>query len=94
LSLYTDLLSRGEDPAETLETFDRRGAMAETLYLGLRTAEGVAEGEFRRRFGAGVEETFPEAVRRAGDRLALRDGRWRMDLEGWLLFDHIITGFL
>ena len=94
LARYTAALSRGEDPAETLETFDRRKAMAETLYLGLRTAEGVAEGEFRRRFGAGVEETFPEAVRRAGDRLVLRDGRWRMDLEGWLLFDHIIAGFL
>jgi oxygen-independent coproporphyrinogen-3 oxidase len=94
LAPYTAALSRGEDPAETLETFDRRGAMAETLYLGLRTAEGIDEGEFRRRFNAGVEETFPEAVRRAGDRLVLRDGRWRMDLEGWLLFDHIITAFL
>jgi oxygen-independent coproporphyrinogen-3 oxidase len=94
LNRYADSLARAEDPAETLETFDRRGAMAETLYLGLRTAEGVDDREFRRRFGAGVAEAFPEAVRRAGERLALRDGRWRMDLAGWLLFDHLISGFL
>jgi oxygen-independent coproporphyrinogen-3 oxidase len=94
LARYAHALSRGADPAETLETFERRGAMAETLYLGLRTADGVAEEAFRARFGAGVAEAFPEAVRGAGERLALRDGRWRLDLDGWLLFNHFIAPFL
>ena len=68
--------------------------MAETLYLGLRTESGVAEADFRNRFGAGVAEAFPVAVARAGERLRMADGSWRLDLAGWLLYDHLITPFL
>lgn len=94
LSRYRQCLQQGCDPAETLETFDRQGAMAETLYLGLRCREGVAEEDFRRAFGLGVAEAFPKAVRRCGERLRLVEGRWRFDLQGWLLFDHFISFFL
>lgn len=94
LARYRAALDRGEGPAEVLETFDRHGAMAETLYLGLRTSAGVEEEAFRARFGSGVAAAFPEAVRGAGERLSLRDGRWRLDLDGWLLFDHLIAAFL
>ncbi len=94
LKRYRQQLVRGVDPAELLETFDRRQAMAETLYLGLRTAGGVDDQEFRNRFGAGVAESFPEAVARAGERLFREGERWRLDCSGWLLFDHIIIGFL
>lgn len=91
---YAELLEAERDPAQVLETFDRRGAMAETLYLGLRTSAGVAEAAFRERFGAGVAEAFPGAVRRAGKRLRLEAGSWRFDLSGWLLYDHLIASFL
>lgn len=94
LQSYAAALAAGLDPAEPLESFDRRGAMAETLYLGLRTAEGVSEAEFRARFGCGVGEAFPEAVAQTADHLRLRDGRWRISLDGWLLFDHLILPFL
>ncbi len=94
LSHYAAQLTAGANPTESLETFDRRGAMAETLYLGLRTESGIAEAEFRNYFGAGVAEAFPAAVARAGERLRLVDGSWRLDVEGWLLYDHLITPFL
>lgn len=94
LKRYRQRLIQGRDPAVTLETFDRQGAMAETLYLGLRCREGVADDEFRRQFGMGVAEAFPEAVRRCGERLTFDRGRWRFDLQGWLLFDHFICFFL
>ncbi len=94
LEAFTAALQRGEDPAGTLETFERRGAMAETLYLGLRTAAGVSDEGFRRRFGQGVAEAFPEAVGRAGKHLRLQAGSWRLDVDGWLLFDHLIIPFL
>jgi oxygen-independent coproporphyrinogen-3 oxidase len=95
LRRYAALLAAGQEPSEALEVFDRRGAMAETLYLGLRTADGVGEAEFRDRFDCGIVEAFPEAVRRASPHLALgEDGRWRFDLDGWLLFNHLITPFL
>jgi oxygen-independent coproporphyrinogen-3 oxidase len=94
LERYGERLAASRDPADQLETFDQRGAMAETLYLGLRTAEGVVEAEFRARFGLGVGEAFSEAVAQAGEYLTLRDGRWQLSPEGWLLFDHLITPFL
>ncbi|WP_158516103.1 radical SAM family heme chaperone HemW [Syntrophotalea acetylenivorans] len=94
LDRYRQRLMQGRDPAVTLETFDRQGAMAETLYLGLRCQEGVSDKDFFRQFGLGVAEAFPEAVRRCGQRLTLDAGRWRFDLQGWLLFDHFISFFL
>lgn len=94
LEAYRQALGAGRDPAVTLETFDRRGAMAETLYLGLRCREGVADEDFRRAFGIGVAEAFADALRRCGERLRLVDGRWRFDLQGWLLYDHFISFFL
>lgn len=94
LPLYAERLAAGLDPAEPLESFDQQGAMAETLYLGLRTAEGVSEAEFCARFGCGVAEAFPRAVAQSADHLGLRDGRWRLSPAGWLLFDHLILAFL
>ena len=46
LAVWRAALETGRNPAETLERFDRRGAMCETLYLGLRTAEGVDARRF------------------------------------------------
>ena len=94
LEYFAAALEEGRNPGRTLELFDRCGAMSETLYLGLRTEEGVDETSFRRRFGLGVAEAFPEGVGRAGARLTLAQGRWRLDLDGWLLFDHLISRFL
>jgi oxygen-independent coproporphyrinogen-3 oxidase len=94
LERYCRFLDRGRDPEAFVESFDRRGAMAETLYLGLRTAEGVSEEAFVQRFGQSVADAFPEAVARCEPHLVLEDGRWRMDLNGWLIYDHLITEFL
>jgi oxygen-independent coproporphyrinogen-3 oxidase len=94
LKRYRRMLEFGQDPAALVESFDRRGAMSETLYLGLRTAEGVSEESFTRRFGEGVADAFPEAAARCGRHLVLTDGRWRMELNGWLIYDHLIAAFL
>ena len=95
LQRFAAEIEAGREPSASLELLDRRGAMAETLYLGLRTAAGVDEAAFCARFGCGVAAAFPAAVRRCGERLTLHgDGRWRFDLAGWLLFDHLITPFL
>jgi oxygen-independent coproporphyrinogen-3 oxidase len=94
LTSYRDALAAHRDPVVELETFDRRGAMAETAYLALRCAEGIDEAAFLRRFGIGFAEAFPVAVKRCGPHLICRQGRWRLDLQGWLLFDHLINPFL
>ncbi|AMV70783.1 radical SAM family heme chaperone HemW [Desulfuromonas carbonis] len=94
LAGYAAALRSGQDPATELEQFDRRGAMAETLYLGLRTAAGVDDAAFQDAFGSDVASAFPAALRRCGQRLSRRQGRWVFDLDGWLLYDHLISAFL
>jgi len=93
LAGYADALHHARDPAERLERFDREAAMSETLYLGLRTAAGVAEDAFAARFGVTLGEVFGAARRHCGERLQTDAGRWRLDLEGWLLYDHLIQHF-
>lgn len=94
LGAWEGALRRGEDPLEELESFDRQGAMSETLYLGLRTADGVAEDDFRGRFGLGVEEAFPQEMASLQGRLRREGGRWRFGAEDWLLYDTLICAFL
>ena len=94
LAAYAAALQAGRDPAESLESFDRAGAMAETLYLGLRTRAGVSEAAFRERFACGVAEAYPTAVDRLRPWLALIDGEWRLTVAGWLLYDRLIQEFL
>jgi oxygen-independent coproporphyrinogen-3 oxidase len=94
LERYRSRLQQGADPAERIETFDRRGAMAEMLYLGLRTAEGVSAGLFRERFGDSIEALFPEAIQRCGSCLRRDGDRLHFTLQGWLLYDHLISLFL
>lgn len=94
LDRYRQLLEQGCDPAVILETFDRRGAMAETMYLGLRTAAGVAEADFAARFGESLATAFGPALQRLSGYRCEAQGRWRLSPEGWLLFDHLILPFL
>ena len=94
LALYRQRLAAGIATAESIELCDQQLAMAETLYLGLRTTEGVSDAAFSRRFGRSIAEVFPVAIARCGDRLHHDDGRWYFDLDGWLLYDHLIANFL
>ncbi len=94
LETYIESVSTGLDPSVSLETFDRTGAMAETAYLGLRCTEGVNDAGFFNRFGIRFAEAFPQAIARCKEHLSLQHGHWRLDLRGWLLFDHFISGFL
>ena len=94
LAAYRRTLEMGRDPLVELECFDRAGAMAETLYLGLRSAEGVDDRDFTVRFGESLSEHFAPAIARAGSHLHHENGRWTFDLSGWLIFDHLILPFL
>jgi oxygen-independent coproporphyrinogen-3 oxidase len=94
LGAFAAALQAGREPAERLEGFDQAGAMSEFLYLGLRTAAGVAENDFRAHFGCGVAEAYPQAVGRLRPWLTLIAGRWRMSPDGWLLYDRLVQEFL
>lgn len=94
LAAFKAVILLGRDPAERLETFDREAAMKETLYLGLRTSEGVNERQFQQTFGAGVADIFAKEVRQLASHLQYRNGAWQFRPESWLLYDRLIQAFL
>ncbi len=91
---YRRKLAAGESPMVSLESFDRQAAMAETIYLALRTADGLSREQFKASFGCYPEEVFPGAFQRHAEHLQLSADRWSFDLQGWLLYDHLISSFL
>ncbi len=94
LAAYQRAVRQGRDPAVCLESFDRRAAMSEALYLGLRTRQGVAEQAFAQVFGAALAETFAEELRQLAPHLDYCDGAWRFRPASWLLYDRLIQAFL
>lgn len=94
LGRFERLLANGTDPAVEIERFTPQQAMAETIYLGLRTRDGIDCNAFARRFGRRPEEAYPQALTQLAPHLRENAGRWQMDPSGWLLYDHLIGHFL
>lgn len=93
LPKYVEQIRAGSEPSQVIESFDRLAAMAETLYLGLRTDRGVDAEQFRKRFAADLEEVYPEAVKKCGELLTFKEGFWRLNIDGWLLFNTLLSHF-
>lgn len=93
LPTYVEQIRAGSEPSQEIESFDRLAAMAETLYLGLRTDRGVDAEQFKKSFDADLKEVYPEAVKKCGEMLTLKDGFWRLNLDGWLLFNTLLSHF-
>jgi len=94
LVAYRDAILEERDPARSLESFDRPGAMAETVYLGLRTREGVDVEDFQRRFGCEPATAFPTAMKQLSNRFEPFGHRLSFSWRQWLIYDHLISEFL
>jgi oxygen-independent coproporphyrinogen-3 oxidase len=94
VSGYIEALRRGENPRREVERFDVDSAMAEWVYLRLRTARGVDEREFRGIFGKDFSHTYADAIRTCGAALRCEAGRWYLTPRGWLLYNHYVQAFL
>lgn len=94
LAAYRQALQSRHDPAVQLESFDRDAALRETVYLALRTRDGIADATLQGTFGCTLAEAFPEAIRRCEPWLVHNRGHWSLTRSGWLLFDHLIQHFL
>ena len=71
-------------------------AMGDVMMMGLRLNPGVADGAFRARFGVGIAEAFPGAVRECRD-LGLVEwagGALRLTDEGRLLGNEAFERFV
>ncbi len=94
LKHYQQQLNARQNPAGLLEEFDLHQAMAETLYLALRTSDGINRAVFKQKFGASLEEAFPQALDHLRSHLQQKDDRYFFTVESWLLYDHLISHFL
>jgi oxygen-independent coproporphyrinogen III oxidase len=93
LARYRRLLEAGADPAELLEDFDRRGAMAETVYLALRTSAGIDLAAFEQCFAEPLQRAFPAALAQLQGSLVWTRERVILPPNHWLIYDHLIASF-
>jgi putative oxygen-independent coproporphyrinogen III oxidase len=93
---YVRRISSARDAVSVREVVEPPSAAGEYVFLHLRTIEGLAEERFRARFGASLEETFPEVRRMLADDLLERTTRDRIALtrRGLLLADSVFASFL
>ncbi len=94
LVAYRQALHDRQEPTQHLEDFDRDSALRETIYLALRTQQGVSDKELKERFCCTLQSAFPEAVAANAQWLTEDNGRWSFSPSGWLLFDSLILPFL
>lgn len=77
---------------ETLTDQQQRG---EFVFLGLRCIDGIAAGDFERRFGMTFTDAFPHCVRLRDDGLLEQsDDQWRLTRRGRMVSDEIFTTFV
>ncbi len=62
LAQYEQAVRSGRLPVAETHHITKEEAMFETLMLGLRTLQGVAEKAFLERFGVGLEEVYGEVL--------------------------------
>ncbi|MCA1797219.1 MAG: radical SAM family heme chaperone HemW [Desulfuromonadaceae bacterium] len=91
---YVTAVQRGEDPRHEVERFDAHGAMAEWVYLRLRTAHGVDAAAFHATFGVEFARVYADAIRACGPALHQAAGRWYFPPQEWLLYNHHVREFL
>lgn len=79
-----------------IQKLSRTDRMEEYMYLGMRLTEGVSAEDFRREFGAGIEEIFGEPLKKhAASGLIIKDGeRYRLSDRGIDLSNIVLSDFL
>jgi oxygen-independent coproporphyrinogen-3 oxidase len=94
VAAYIDAVAKDENPRSEVESFSLEQAMAEWVYLRLRTAEGVDDMEFQSQFGCEFKRVYAAAIHSCGQALRLAAGRWSFSPEAWLLYNHHVKNFL
>jgi oxygen-independent coproporphyrinogen-3 oxidase len=93
---YLLALHEGIVPTEALAACEKRTAMAETLFLGLRMREGVSGEAFRHEFGVTLEEAYPAEIQRllADGLLEWQDRQLRLSRKGLILANQVFVRFV
>ena len=91
---YLASISAGVSPRAKIEGFDPQQAMFETVYLMLRCRDGIDDVVFQCRYGQSFASAFAVAIEQCGPYLTCNNDRWRLDVDGWLLYNYLIENFL
>ena len=70
--------------------------MREFVYLALRTSDGIDPEEFKQRFNLHFQQVFSAELDQIEKYLISPSttDRYRFNINGWLLYDHLISHFL
>jgi oxygen-independent coproporphyrinogen-3 oxidase len=93
---YAELVMQGQSPQAGQESIDREMEMAETMFLGLRLAEGINGARFLARFGVDLFQQYKHAIER-NKQAGLLEGDThgiRLTRRGWLLGNRVFADFL
>lgn len=93
---YIEASQTGQWPEVDAEVIPPQLARAETLMMGLRLAEGVADVDFRTRYGTGLAEPYRATIAHLAETgLVLWDGNClRLSPQGRLLGNQVFGAFL
>ena len=93
---YMPSLADGLPPEEEQLVLDRRDAMAESMFLGLRLLEGVELSRFREEFGVTVDATYGAEVAslKVSGLLELAGDRLRLTRTGLCLANQVFQAFI
>lgn len=83
-------------PVDGRERLDRRQMIIETVFLGLRTTDGIDGPRFADRFGISLEQLFGRVIERLASEglLTVRNGCIALTDRGMLLLDAIAADFV
>ncbi len=94
---YLDRVGRGESPADEREVATEATARSETVFLALRTREGLDAAHFRALFGAVPRDFWSAEITRLADEGLLAEsetGDLRLSERGRLLSDLVCAHFV
>ena len=96
LERYCELLGKGQLPVEGSETISPETGMFETIFLKLRTRQGVSFREFLERFGTDIRELYGEQIEslKAGGLIETGEDGFRLTSRGIDLSNSVFVHFL
>jgi oxygen-independent coproporphyrinogen-3 oxidase len=93
---YTSRVMAGVSPIECDEHLEGRGTMGETIFLGLRMLQGIAEQSFAVRYGLLPRQAFSDEIARLEDRRLIEcsQGFIHLTPRGLLLANDVFAEFV
>jgi len=93
---YCAAIEKGSSPRAELERLDRGRRIGEAAMLALRTADGIGDADFRKRFGIDISVAFAAAIKKCSARGLLEADRHgaRLTATGRLLANDVCAEFL